>query len=132
MKEGLTQYELMIIINSEIGQDAIKKQLSDIKKQLEEHGEIFFEDFWGERDLGYSMNGKIKGYYAVFDFYFVPAEVKELENDLQLNNEVIRHLIVKLPLKYEPKSFMYYQEIKAQVDAEKEEEMEKKRVVKKS
>ena len=125
MKEGLTQYELMIIINPEIGQDAVKTKLSGLKKELEQHGEVFFEDLWGERDLAYPMSGKSKGYYAVFDFYFDPKEIKELENGLRLDVEVLRYLTVKLPLKYEPKSLADFEAEKAAKAEEAEVEKEK-------
>ena len=108
------KYELMVIIDSGIGQDNIDKRVASIKKQISKHGEIFFEDFWGERDLAYAMKGHKKGHYVVLDFSFEPSELKEFETTLRLEPEVIRHLIVSMPLKYEPKSF---EQIKAANDA---------------
>jgi len=98
------KYELMVIVDSGIGQANVDKRLESIKKQIAKHGEIFFEDVWGERDLGYAMKGKTKGHYAVYGFTFEPGELKEFETSLRLEPEIIRHLIVKVPLKYEPKS----------------------------
>ncbi len=98
------KYELMVIIDSGIGQASIDKRLESIKKQLSKHGEIFFEDVWGERDFGYTIKGRDKGHYAVYGFTFEGQELKELETSLRLEPEVIRHMIVKVPLKYEPKS----------------------------
>jgi small subunit ribosomal protein S6 len=123
MNNAENKYELMVIINSEIGQDAVKKRLTALKKQLNEHGEVFFEDVWGEKDLGYPMKGKTKGSYAVYNFSFEPAEIKELEMSLKLDNEVIRHLLIKTPFKYEPKSLADIE--KAAQDAKEAEAAEK-------
>jgi small subunit ribosomal protein S6 len=123
MKNAENKYELMVIIDSEIGQDAVKKRLTALKKQLNEHGEVFFEDIWGEKTLGYPMKKKTKGDYAVFNFSFDPAEIKELEMSLKLDNEVIRHLLVKTPFKYEPKSLADIE--KATAEAKEAEAAEK-------
>lgn len=104
MTETGNNYELMVIIDMGIGQAAIDKRLESIRKQLSKHGKIFFEDLWGERDLAYPMNKREKGYYAVMDFSYEPAELKEFETGLRLEPEVIRYLVVRLPLKYEPKT----------------------------
>ncbi len=104
MKMEDNKYELMVIISSEIGSDAVNKRLEAIKKTLEKHGEIFFEDIWGERDLAYAIKKQNKGHYAVFDFEYKAEKIVDLETMLRLEPEVLRHLIVKLPIKYQPKT----------------------------
>lgn len=99
-----SNYELMVIVDSGIGEAAVEKRLESIRKKINKFGKIFFEDLWGERDLGYTMNGHERGHYAVFDFTFEPEKLKEFETGLRLEPEVIRHLIIRLPLKYEPKT----------------------------
>lgn len=104
MTETGSNYELMVIIDPGIGEAAVNKRLESIRKQIAKNGKIFFEDLWGERDLAYTMKGNGKGYYAVFDYSFEPTQLKEFETGLRLEPEVIRHLIIRLPLKYEPKT----------------------------
>ena len=112
------KYELMVIVDTGIGQANIQKRLDSIKKTMNKHGEIFFEDIWGEKDLAYPMKKASKGYYAVFGFSFDPTELLEFETGLRLEPEVIRHMIVKLPLKYEPKTL---EQLKAANQAKKDE-----------
>lgn len=104
MKKEDIKYELMVIVSSEIGSAAVNKRLAAIKKSLEKHGEVFFEDVWGERDLAYTIKKQDKGHYAVFNFTYKPEKLLELETMLRLEPEVLRHLIIKLPLKYTPKT----------------------------
>jgi small subunit ribosomal protein S6 len=123
MENSEFKYELMVIFSLDKGLASAKKELESVKKQLSKHGEIFFEDIWGERDLGYTIKKQNKGFYAVFDFSFDPAEIKELETGMRLSPEVIRHLLVKIPFKYEPKTFVEMSKEKEALKAAKEESL---------
>ncbi len=104
MKNEEFKYELMVIVDPDLGESACNKRLEAIKKQISKHGEIFFEDVWGEKPLAYSMNGRERGYYAVINFTFDPTEILEFDTSLRLEPEIMRYLIVKVPFKYTPKT----------------------------
>jgi len=116
------KYELMIIVDSGIGQANVDKRLEAVRKQITKHGKIFFEDIWGEREFAYPIKGLTKGHYAVMDFSFEPSELAEMETTLRLEPEVVRHLIVKLPLKYEPMTLEDLKKAHADDAAAKESE----------
>lgn len=99
------RYELMIIINSDIGQEAIENRLDALRKLLTSPGEIFHEEIWGMKNLAFPIKKQTKGYYAVFDFVGKPERIKEMNHTLGLENEVLRHLFTVLPLSYEPKDY---------------------------
>ena len=119
MKDDITldnvkKYELMVILNPDIGDDASTKLLAEIRKLITDRkGEIFFEDIWGMRDLAYSIKKHTKGYYAVFDFNLGAEFVREINAKLILERDLLRHMTVVLPFKYEPKSFAVLQELDA-------------------
>jgi small subunit ribosomal protein S6 len=98
----------MVIINPDIGQEEINKQLGEIKEMLifskGEKPEIFFEDIWGLRDLAYHIKKHDRGFYAVYDFLMDPSLVQELDTNLKLETAILRHMIVKLPFTYEAKT----------------------------
>jgi ribosomal protein S6 len=128
MAESENKYELMVIVDPGIGEAGVEKRLDSIRKQISKYGKIFFEDIWGERDLAYTMKGHKKGHYSVFDFTYEGDKLKEFETGLTLDPEVIRHLIVRLPLKYEPKSLediKSFHAEEAQKEALKEETAKK-------
>jgi small subunit ribosomal protein S6 len=102
----MKQYELMVIVDPDIGTDAIKKRLEEIKKMIaKRNGEIFFEDIWELLDLAYKIKKRETGYYAVFDINIEGEAIKELDNIFKLENEILRHMFVSLPSGYEPKIF---------------------------
>jgi len=103
----MTKYELMLIVNPDIGGDATEKRLEKVRKLIKsQKGEVFYEDLWGIKDLAYAMKKHDAGYYAVLYFNLdEDGDLNEIDTTLRLENEILRHMIVKLPSIYEPKSF---------------------------
>lgn len=127
------RYELMVIVAPDIGETAIKKRLEALKKSVADFGgEVFFEDLWGLRNLAYSIRKHDQGFYAVMDVNLDPEKVKELDRMLRLEREILRHLLLKLPAVYQPKTLT---EMEAEAAAEekeremKEEEKKEKKPV---
>lgn len=115
------RYELMVIVSPDIGETAINKRLEAIKKSIKDFGgEFSFEDLWGLRNLAYAIRKHDQGYYAVLDFDMDPEKVKELDRMLRLEVEVLRHLLMKLPAVYQPKT-LTDMEAEAAVEQEKED-----------
>ncbi len=118
------RYELMVIVAPDIGETAIKKRLEALKKSIADFGgEVSFEDLWGLRNLAYSIRKHDQGFYAVMDVTLDPEKVKELDRMLRLEREILRHLLLKVPAVYQPKTL---NEMEAEAAAEeKEQEMKK-------
>lgn len=125
------RYELMVMIAPDIGETAIKNRVDALKKTLTDFGgEITFEDDWGLRELAYSIRKHDQGYYMVLDVSLDPKHIKELDRILRLEVEVLRHLMMKLPAVYQPKTLASMEaehaveaakaaEVKAEADAKK-------------
>lgn len=131
LNEDVKKYELMLIVDPEIGLDSIKKRLDDVTKMItkkgkEAKGEIFFQDDWGMRDLSYSIKKRTKGYYMVFDFTCEPALIKDFDRTLRLENDILRHMIITLPFAYESKSLAVMMEEAAKEEALKPPREDKK------
>jgi small subunit ribosomal protein S6 len=124
LEQDAKKYELMVIINPDLGTNAINEALDEIKKLItaeKSKGVIYFEDVWGVRDLAYIIKKHDAGYYAVYDFELIPSAINEVDNTLKLDNRVLRHMIVTLPTAYQPKTFAEMQ-AERQAEAAKEEE----------
>ncbi len=122
------RYELMVIVAPDIGETAIKKRLEAIKKSIADFGgEVFFEDDWGLRDLAYDIKKREQGYYIVLDVNLGPGSIKELDRMLRLEPEVLRHLLMKLPTAYQPKTLADMEAEAAAADKEEELKKEEKK-----
>ena len=95
--------ELMFIVRPDLAEAARKTVLKEIKDYVTEAGgSIYHQDDWQKRDLAYRIKGFEEGYYHIF--YFEGAETEkfaDLERNIRINPNVLRHLLTKLPKDHE-------------------------------
>mgnify|MGYP006285636633 CR=1 FL=1 len=90
-------YELMFIVNPELGEEETNLLLERIRGYLSNAGgEVTFSDDWGVRRLAYQIKGHREGHYYLTRFSMDSSEVKEFERRLLLSEDVLRTLIVRL------------------------------------
>ena len=53
-------------------------------------------DEWGKRRLAYPINFKNEGYYVLVQFTAAPEFPRELERNLQINENVMRYLVTRI------------------------------------
>lgn len=109
----MNQYELMVLLSPEIGAQGTKKRIEAIRKLITSHkGEIFYEDDWGLRDLAYRIKTHDRGYYMVMNFNMDPSDgdLDEIDTTCRLENEILRHMISRVPAGIEPKSYAILEE----------------------
>lgn len=93
-------YELMFIVNPELGEEESEALLERIRGYLDNAGgEVTFSDDWGVRRLAYNIKGHHEGHYYLTRFMMDSVEVKEFERRLLLAEGVLRTLIVRLDSK---------------------------------
>jgi len=93
---SLRDYELVVILNPEIGDDAISESLERLSQGVTGRGgEVVEVSHWGRRRLAYPISRHFEGNYVVSQFKMDPAEVPGFEGTLRIAEEVIRHIIVK-------------------------------------
>ena len=103
--EDQIKYELMLILKPDLSEDDIDKHLKEIKKLIKDStGELYHEDLWDVRNLAFTIKKYDKGYYAIYYFTLSDTQkIATMEEELLLNNVVLRHLLVKSPKNYEIK-----------------------------
>jgi small subunit ribosomal protein S6 len=93
-------YEVMIIIDTDLDEEtiraAVERWLQLIESKGAERGHI---DYWGKRRLAYEIKHKAEGYYVVAQARAEPQAMEELHRVLSLADEVIRHMVLRIPEK---------------------------------
>lgn len=90
-------YELGFIIPISVQEAETKNVIATVKGWIEQFGgEVTNEDYWGRRRLAYPIKDYREGYYVFLTMNFPPRKLTELERNLLLNDQVIRHLAVRL------------------------------------
>jgi small subunit ribosomal protein S6 len=91
------EYELGLVINPDLSDEQTEAQIVRIGQLIESHrGEISRLDRWGRRRLAYPVQRHREGYYAFLTFTVEGEAVREIERFLQVQEEIMRHLIVFL------------------------------------
>ena len=86
-------------------QDVSAKQVEDYAKAFakivnDNDGETKKTESWGLRNLAYKIKKNKKGHYTLMHFDASPAAIAEMERNIRLNEDVLRHMTVsvdKLP-----------------------------------
>jgi small subunit ribosomal protein S6 len=129
----MQKYELMVIVDPDIGTDSINKKIAELKKMVESlKGKITFEDDWGLHEMAYAIKKHNSGYYYVLNFEAeANIDLPELDKTLRLDNEIIRHMLLKLPAVAEPKKYAdimaAWEEEQKEREAAKEEKKQNKK-----
>jgi small subunit ribosomal protein S6 len=76
---------------------ALLEQLGEQLKTL--GAEVTKVDNWGKRRLAYDVRKQREGTYAVFEVSAEPAMVKEFERQVRLNENVLRFVSTRVPIR---------------------------------
>ncbi|MCD5410864.1 MAG: 30S ribosomal protein S6 [Clostridiales bacterium] len=91
----MNKYELMYILNANTG-DERKAQLQEkFTGIIEADGQVEKIDIWGQRKLAYEIKKLNEGYYVLIHFESSIDVPKEVDRNLKIADEVIRHMIVR-------------------------------------
>ena len=94
----MNRYEMIYIIDTDLEETARKELIEKVSALITSNGgEIEkVDETWGKRKLAYAIDYKTEGWYVLVTFQ-APVELpRELERNLQINESVLRYLVVKL------------------------------------
>ncbi len=91
-------YELMIIFDAALDESAVQNYLNRIEAQASESGATVQKvDKWGVRRFAYEMKHRWEGFYVVVEL-LAPNPLDEVDRNLRLADEVVRHKFMRLPV----------------------------------
>lgn len=91
----MAQYELAVILHPDLEID-LEKPVNKVEKFITElEGEVISRDDWGKRKLAYPIKKQSFGLYFIYLIELPTGAVNRLEKNLNITDEVIRHLLVK-------------------------------------
>ncbi len=91
-------YEVMIILDAGLEEEAIRSVLDRVSELIRSRGGTSLStDRWGRRRFAYELKHRWEGYYVVLRAEAEPAVMAELDRFLFLADEVLRHKVIRLP-----------------------------------
>ena len=96
----LRPYEILVIVDPRPTDEEVTALLTQLGEQVKTLGaEVQKVDSWGKRRLAYDIKKQREGTYAVFEVSAEPSMVKEFERQLRLNENVLRFLSTRVPVR---------------------------------
>ena len=100
MIQRTNTYETLFIVNPVLEDSQIDAIVTRTKELIEKHGGVIKSlEPWGRKRMAYIINKKNNGYYALIEFDAPAESITSLERFYNLEEEVMRHIIVKLDKK---------------------------------
>jgi len=89
------RYETIFILRPDLGEIQVKQSLKRVEDIVANGGgELIETDQWGMRELAYRIKRERRGYYVRLDYVAPGAVMNEVERNLKLMDESLRHLSV--------------------------------------
>jgi len=93
----LHNYELVLILNPEVVDEALATKVDDVSQFISEKGGVISNvEQWGKRRLAYPIEHFTEGNYVLIQFALKPGLSKELEAKLRISEEILRHLLIRI------------------------------------
>lgn len=90
----MKNYELVYVVRPNAEDEVKEAVLNKIQEVISANGEVEKVDTWGNRKLAYSIAKFTEGFYVLVNFKASADLPKELDRNLKINENVIRHMIV--------------------------------------
>ncbi len=93
----MRNYELMFVVRPTLEEEATLAVLANMKNVLEQQkAKIVSEKNMGRRELAYEVKGFKNGNYFLLVVEATPEAVKEFDRVANINEDIIRHIVVKV------------------------------------
>ena len=87
------KYEVLYIINPNLGEEDTAALVEKFKALVEANGTLTSIDEWGKRRLAYPINDLMEGYYVLMTMDAKPEFPAELDRVFKITEGVMRSLI---------------------------------------
>jgi len=90
-------YEMILIISPEVADEKFEAAIENVSRFITDSGGSVSEvEQWGKRKLAYPVKQQVEGSYVLTRFSLKPSLCKELEAKLEITEDVLRHLLIRL------------------------------------
>lgn len=93
----MNKYELVLVVNAKIEDDARLATVEKAKGYIERFGGTIIKvDDWGKKRLAYEIEKMKDGYYYLINFESESTTPGELEQRVRIMDNVLRYLCIRV------------------------------------
>jgi len=90
-------YELVFIVSPEVSEETLETIINGVNQFITAREGVLGEvERWGKKRMAYPVKHFLEGNYVLTRFKMNPARCKELEANLKISEDILRHLLIKL------------------------------------
>ncbi len=90
-------YECNFVTRPDFSKADVQKLTDTLSKIVTDgKGSIIKSEYWGLRQLAYKINKMSKGHYTMLGLNAKPETLRELERNIAINEDIIRHLTIRV------------------------------------
>lgn len=92
----MRHYEMMVIAHPDLAEESIVTTIDTIQEWVSSsEGKVVKVDNWGKRKFAYPIQKIKDGTYLLFNIELEASAVVELERQMRLSENILRHLVVR-------------------------------------
>ena len=91
----MNSYEVMFIVDPEMGEEAVAATVEKFKSLIESEATLDSFAEWGVRRLAYLIDDKSEGYYVLATMTAKPEFPAELERVFKITEGIMRFLVLR-------------------------------------
>ena len=96
MEQVMRDYELVFIAIPTLDEQALVTLNERVAGWITgAKGTVLDTKVWGRQKLAYAIRKQTEGIYVQINFQLVPSACRELERSLRIDEQVIRHMIIR-------------------------------------
>lgn len=90
-------YESVFIMRQDISSSQAEALADEFAGIIDQHGgALKRREYWGLKSLAYRIRKNRKGHYVLFDLDAPSEAVQEMERNMRLSEDVLRHLTIRV------------------------------------
>ncbi|MCK5374062.1 MAG: 30S ribosomal protein S6 [Alphaproteobacteria bacterium] len=89
-------YETVFIARQDLTEAQVKTMTEGFVKIItEQEGKVHKTEFWGLKSFAYRINKARKGHYVLLELDATASALHEMERQMRLHEDVVRHLTIR-------------------------------------
>jgi small subunit ribosomal protein S6 len=93
----LQDYEMVFIISPEVADEDLESRINNVSQFITGRDGVMGEvEVWGRKKLSYPLKHFLEGNYVLARFKLSPVQCQELEANLKISEDILRHLLIKV------------------------------------
>ena len=94
-------FEHIYMLRQNLSSTDLESAINDHEKIISEmEGTIIYKESWGLKNLSYPIKNNKKAFYEYINIEMPNDKINEMNSKLNLNENIIRHLSIKVSLWY--------------------------------